>query len=270
MKLNKSLSHKELKALAPSIFTKTPASRLSDKYHQVRTIDAIDVFQEEGWRPIWADQKRSRHGQDIPYAKHLVRFRHESVSGIFKGGGKAIGQAFPEIVLSNSHNGSSCYRLLAGIYVVACSNGLIVAEETIGSVIIRHLQANSIELIAAATSISNQTKPVITRVHAMRDRVLTPEEAKAFAQSALEMKFPSGNSPFKPEHVLAARREEDDREDLWAVFNRAQENLMAGGTVGVTTGDSGRRFTSSPVRNINALVRYNQSLWALADQVLAG
>ena len=270
MKLNKSLSRKELKTLAPAIFTTSPASRLSDKYQQVRTIDAIDALQGEGWRPVSADQKHSRSNQDLPYAKHLVRFRHEDVQGVFAGGANAVGQAFPEIVLSNSHNGSSCYRLLAGIHVVACSNGLIVAEETIGSIIVRHLQGNAAALIDAATIISNQTKPVITRVNAMRERILTPEEAETFARSALKMKFPSGNSPFKPENILAARREEDDREDLWAVFNRVQENLMAGGTVGVTTGDSGRRYTSRPSRDINAVLKHNQSLWALADQLLAG
>jgi len=52
------------------------------------------------------------------------------------------------------------------------------------------------------------------------------------------------------------------------VFNRVQENLMSGGTVGVSTGDSGRRFTSLRVRDINAVVRYNQNLWTLADQLL--
>ena len=270
MKLNNSLSRKELKIFAPAIFTSAPADHLSDKYHQVRTIDAIDALQGEGWRPVSADQKRSRVADGVPYAKHLVRFRHEDVQGVFKGSARAVGQAFPEIVLSNSHNGSSCYRLLAGIHVVACSNGLIVAEETIGSIIIRHLQGNSADLIDAATTISNQTKPVIQRVNNMRERILTPEEATAFARSALKMKFPSGNSPFKPEHVLTARRDEDDREDLWAVFNRVQENLMAGGTVGVTTGDSGRRYTSRPIRDVNAVLKYNQSLWAMADQLLVG
>ena len=270
MKLNNSLSPKELKNLAPAIFATAPKSRLSDKYAQVRTIEAIEALQGEGWRPVHADQKRARSTEDRPYARHIVRFRHEDVEGVFKGGAKAVGQAFPEIVLSNSHNGSSCYRLLAGIHVVACSNGLIVAEETLGSIIIRHLQANASDLIDAATIISNQTKPVIQRVNAMRERILLPEEAKSFAKAALEMKFPSGNSPFKPENILAARREEDDREDLWAVFNRIQENLMAGGTVGVTTGDSGRRYTSSPIRDIPVVLKHNQNLWALADQRWVG
>jgi len=270
MKLNKSLSPKELKSLAPAIFTTSPKSRLSDKYQQVRTIDAIEALQGEGWLPVSADQKRARNNKDVPYARHIVRFRHEDVEGIFKGGAKAVGQAFPEIVLSNSHNGSSCYRLLAGIHVVACSNGLIVAEKTLGSIIIRHLQSNAANLIDAATVISNQTKPVIQRVNAMRERILDEKEAKAFARSALKMKFPAGNSPFKPEHVLAPRREEDDRDDLWAVFNRIQENLMKGGTVGVTTGDSGRRFTSSPVRDIPVILKHEQTLWAMAEELLAG
>jgi len=263
------LTLEQMRKSAPAIFTERALGSLSERYEAVNTLDAIKALGKEGWLPVSAEQKRSRPSDlgGASMAKHLVRFRHETARGIFKGGRAAVGQAFPEIVLANAHNGTSAYRLLAGMFVVACSNGLMVAEKTLGSITVRHLKGNADELLGAAEKISKQIKPVVGRVSEMREFKLNAEQRNRFAEEALAMKFPGDNAPFKAADLLVPRRESDAREDLWAVFNVVQENLMAGGLKGRTT--SGRAFTSLPVRDINRKLNYNQALWEMAEHALA-
>lgn len=260
------LSMERLKELVPAAFTDRPASQLSEAYRHVNTAEAVRALSKQGWFPVAANQKRARDKAAAPYAKHLIRFRHEGARGIFSGGTMAVGQAFPELVLVNSHNGSSRYELMAGIFVLACSNGLIVAEETLGAVAIRHVRSHEEELLSAAQRVSEQLKPIMNRVQRMRDCLLPIDRQRVFAREALQLKFPAGNSPFAPDQILVSRRESDRRNDLWAVFNRVQENLLAGQTVGVTQGPNGRRFTSRPVRDVNVQLNLNQALWTLADK----
>lgn len=261
------LNNDQLKKIAPAIFQQRKLGRLSERYFRVSTVDAIEALAKGGWRPVGAEQKKARRAVEKDFAKHMIRFRHAKSDALFKGGNNAVGQAFPEIILLNSHNGSSCYRLVAGIFVLACSNGLVVAEQTLGSVTVRHTKENASLLVEAADKISKNMKPIVSRVGDMRKMVMNEKQKNEFARAALKVKFPKGGSPFTAKDLLVTRRKEDDRKDLWAVFNVVQENLMAGGLVGKTA--SGRRFTSSPVRDINVKINANQALWALADDFLA-
>ena len=56
---------------------------------------------------------------------------------------------------------------------------------------------------------------------------------------------------------------DDNRVDLWSVFNRIQENLIRGGLVG--RGNRGRRQRTRPVQSIDQDLRLNRALWLLAD-----
>lgn len=261
------LSNDELQKAAPAIFQERAASGLTERYSPVSTLAAIDALAKGGWHPVGAEQKKTRNSNKAIFAKHLVRFRRSDSQVLLSGGAARVGQAIPEIVLLNSHNGTSSYRLLAGLHVLACANGLIVADKTLASVVVRHLKCNEPKLLEAAEKIAANLKPVVERVEAMSRTELVEAERKEFARAALRIKFPKGGAPFTSKDLLVPRRKADARNDLWAVFNVVQENIMAGGLVGKTA--SGRRFTSSPVRDINIKVDANQALWGLADEFLA-
>ena len=62
-------------------------------------------------------QSRSEH------TKHMIRFRHaDSLPSV------AVGDSLVEVVLVNSHDGTSSYKLMAGIFRLVCSNGMVVSE----------------------------------------------------------------------------------------------------------------------------------------------
>ena len=85
------------------------------------------------------------------------------------------------------------------------------------------------------------------------------------ARAALALKYddPDRLAPVTEAQVLAPRRVDDDRRDLWSVFNRTQENLIKGGLTGRSA--NGRRQSTRPVQGIDQNLRLNRALWLLAD-----
>ena len=57
-----------------------------------------------------------------------------------------------EVVMINSHNGSCSYQLMAGIFRLVCTNGLIVGAR-IAAINIRHMGHTGEEVIAALSLI---------------------------------------------------------------------------------------------------------------------
>ena len=262
------LTLEQLRDAAPAIFTEQPAATVSKKYFPVSTLQIVETLSQDGWVPVSAEQRHSRLLKHRPYAKHLLRFQHTAAHGVFPGAATVPGQAYPELVVSNSHNGTSPYQLYAGFHVVACLNGLIVADDVIGSIKVPHLVAYQQQLRIAAETIRSMLVLVTDQVLAMRARILTDREREQFAHAALQSKFPANNAPFTVPQVLLPRRESDKSHDLWTVFNVIQENLMAGGTSGTT--QSGRRYTSRPVRDVNQILTRNQAFWSMAVGILKG
>ena len=74
---------------------------------------------------------------------------------------------------------------------------------------------------------------------------------------------PSAQRHVQQSQILMPRRHDDDRRDLWSVFNRTQENLIKGGLTGRSA--NGCRQSTRPVQGIDQNLRLNRALWLLAD-----
>ncbi|MBN3807442.1 DUF945 domain-containing protein, partial [Paraburkholderia sp. Ac-20336] len=70
-------------------------------------------------------------------------------------------------------------------------------------------------------------------------------------------------APITENQLLAPRRFEDRRDDLWTVFNRVQENLTKGGLHGRSR--TGRAMSTRPITGIDENVKLNRALWMLAE-----
>ncbi len=90
-------------------------------------------------------------------------------------------------------------------------------------------------------------------------------ESEGFARAALTLKYDEPDRPASTTEtqILMPRRTDDDRRDLWSVFNRTQENLIKGGLRARAATD--RRQSTRPVQGINQNLRLNRTLWLLAD-----
>ncbi len=127
------LSRDELRRLAPSVFADRPWRGMSPRYRMVPTIDVVDILGERGFFPVRASQSRSRSPDKGAFTRHLLRFRREADIGR-----RDPWEEVPELVLTNSHDGSSAYRFMAGVFRLVCGNGLTVQSADFGSVSVRH------------------------------------------------------------------------------------------------------------------------------------
>ncbi|MEX5685338.1 DUF932 domain-containing protein [Pseudomonas silesiensis] len=249
------LSDDQIRVIAPSIFAETPHESRSERYSYIPTASVLAELRREGFSPFMVCQTRVRQEDRREYTKHMIRLRHAS---------QINGAEANEIILLNSHDGTSSYQMLAGMFRFVCQNGLVCGE-TFNDVRVHHKGNVSDQVIEGAYEVLHGFEQVQNTREAMRVITLDDGEAEVFARSALTLKYDSQDKvpPITEGQVLMPRRFDDKRSDLWSTFNRVQENLIKGGLSGRTT--NGRHQRTRPVQGIDQSVRLNRALWLLAD-----
>ena len=250
------LSDEQIRAVAPSIFAEAPHESRSERYSYIPTATVLQELRGEGFEPFMVCQTRVRRDDRRDFTKHMIRLRHASQID-------ARGEA-NEIILLNSHDGTSSYQMLAGMFRFVCQNGLVCGD-TVADVRVHHKGNIAEQVIEGAYEVLHGFEQAQASREAMRAVTLDGGEAEVFARAALALKYddPDKPAPITESQVLAARRLDDNRADLWSVFNRTQENLIRGGLLG--RGGNGRRQRTRPVQGIDQDLRLNRALWLLAD-----
>lgn len=169
-----------------------------------------------------------------------------------------------EIILLNSHDGTSSYQMLAGMFRFVCSNGLVCGD-TVADVRVPHKGDVAGSVIEGAYEVLSGFERVKENRESMQAITLHDSEPEVFARAALSLKYddPDKPAPITESQFLMPRRFDDRRPDLWMTFNRVQENLTKGGLHGRSA--NGRRQQTRPVQGIDSDVRLNRALWLLAD-----
>lgn len=265
-----------LKVYAPSVFTEQGAEHVSSKYQHISTAKVVEGLISEGFMPVMAQQSCSRILEKRAFTKHMIRFRHRDAAET-----PELGGLIPELVLVNSHDGLSSYRLMAGIYRLVCTNGL-VAGETFKEVRVRH-QGNVIHNVIEGTyEVMNETQKMLEHAEHMGGITLNQDEKRIFSEAVHQLRFDGETveeTGIKPAQFLRARRyQEADKSDLFTVFNVAQENVIKGGLTGYavdadgryrsrTTGERMKKVTTREVKSIDQSNILNRALWTLAEKM---
>ncbi len=259
------LTLEDLQRKAPSIFTEGRAERTSEKYQPISTTKVIEGLMNEGFMPTWAGQSQCRLTTKKAYTKHMLRFRHVNAHPTASG-------LFPELVLINSHDGLSSYRLMAGVYRLVCSNGL-VAGKNYAEIRIRHQGDILSNVIEGSYQVIEDSKKMIESADKMTSLNLSNPEKKIFAEAAHAIRFE--NSPMsdaiEPLNLLNPRRTQEMRQDdLFTIFNVVQENIIKGGVRGYGKDANGRnkRVRSRAIISIDQNTALNRALWTLAEKML--
>lgn len=250
------LSDDQIQRVAPSIFADAPHESRSQRYAYIPTAAVLAELRKEGFQPFMVTQTRVRDEGKREHTKHMIRLRHAS---------QINGAEANEIVLLNSHDGTSSYQMLAGMFRFVCSNGLVCGD-TVADVRVPHKGDVAGSVIEGAFEVLSGFERVKESRDLMRGITLDDGEAEVFARAALALKYdPTDNkpAPITESQILMPRRFDDRRPDLWSVFNRTQENLTKGGLHGRSA--NGRRQQTRPVQGIDSDVRLNRALWMLAD-----
>jgi hypothetical protein len=237
---------------------------LSDKYTFIPTTRVIDVMESKGWVPVRAQQAYAKAANQ-GFQKHMVRFRQEGVQSVL-----ALDKVFPEIVVTNAHNGLSSFVIMAGLFRLVCLNGMVVADSTFHKHIIKHLGYADALVLAAIDQIADTTPRIASRVRDFDQIELTKDEQGIYAMAALTVKYGeegAGERKFSPEHLIQPIRRDDNRPTLWATYNQVQEKLLKGGRFEQNPKPGRRMVKSRPVTSVTEDVRINQGLWLLAEEL---
>lgn len=254
------LSFEQLERKAPSIFATEPWEEMSDKYLFVPTINVVQGLMDQGFQPVHANQTNVRNLDKVQYARHVVRFRHNDFAKP-----ENVGDEIPELVLLNSHDGTSSYRLMLGIFRLVCSNGMIVSSGQIDEIRIRHKGRDELlnDVIDASYEIVGNAPKAFKQIDQWKNIELSPSEQEAYAAAAFELR--GSTMEAEPQELLRLRRYADKGHDLWKTMNCVQENLIRGGYRARNSKNERKRVRG--VKSVDGDTKLNRALWVLTEKL---
>ena len=259
------MSNDAIQQIAPSAFAGQAHDTRSERYSFVPTSVIIDGMRQHGFVPVYASQSISRVPGKQYFTKHQIRF--QAINNPVMN----LGDVTAEVILTNSHDGTSRYELSCGLYRLACLNGMMVSTSFIESLKVRHV-GNAVDLVIAGTEEMVKRAPVvIDAVREWKQIILTDEEQLILAEEALGLRYDE-SAPIQADKLLTVRRNADQGSDLWTVFNRVQENTTQGGFRYKTEsvpGDASttRRSRTREVKGIDQSTKLNRALFSLAAKM---
>ena len=255
------LSNEAMQARVPSIFAAEAHESRSGRYAYIPTVQILDGLRREGFEPFFAQQSKSRIEGKGDFTKHMIRLRHRSRS-------TERGEAH-EIILVNSHDGTSSYQMMNGVFRFVCANGLF-AGDLFGDVRVKHTGDAMGQVIEGAYTVLKDADEIMEGVQEKKAILLTEGEQSAFARAAHTLPFEDADkAPIEAERLLAPARREDLNRDLWTTFNVVQERIIRGGQTGWTLDANGnrRRQSTRAVTGIDQGKALNRALATLADEM---
>ena len=260
-KVMKFLTKEEIQEQAPAVASTQAASNVSDKYVHVPTMELVDDMAKLGWGVSDVKQVGSKKGLN-KFKKHLVIFRNESI--VIKGDdGETV---YPQILLTNSHDGLSSFQFRAGLFRLVCSNGLVIATEDFGQMRIRHKGYSFQELKKTVMELVEELPVTVETLNKFREVVLSDEQKHELAMKAIGIRFGENGAEVDVQEILKPTRKEDEGSDLWTVFNVIQEKMVRGKFKYKTI--KGRNKTARTIKNFNRDVKLNEELYQLAESFI--
>jgi len=255
------LAEEQMRLAAPSIFAPSKHASRSERYTYIPTIEVLRGLRKEGFEPFMVAQSKSRIEGKTEFTKHMIRMRHA--------GQVETKPEANEIILINSHDGASCYQMLAGMFRFICCNGLVCGT-VCNDIRIPHKGNVQDEVIEGAFRVLDDFEAIEESADGMKALTLQPEEERAFATAAMALRYgerAEGQppAPITVEQLVEARRPEDLGASLWTSFQRVQENTLRGGQPGRSV--QGRRIRTREIASIDRGVSLNRALWVLAEEM---
>jgi hypothetical protein len=248
------MSDDQLRRAVPSLFAERAHESRSEKYAYIPTVHVLSALRKEGFEVMAARQTRVRDAGHRNFTKHMLRLRHADLK---------VDDTFPEVILINSHDGSSAYQIMAGMFRLVCLNGMVVSDGRSETVKVPHKGDVRAQVIEGSYKVLESSAHALQAAAKWQGIMLNRDDMRAYAEAAHIIRFgdADGNvsTPIQPEQLLTARRAADAKPDLWRTFNRIQENAVKGGLSARDPG-TGRRSTIREIKGIDGDVKFNKAL----------
>ena len=278
VKNHQALSDDDIKLVCPVAFKSTMTQKeitklgLSKHYSFVPTSNVINDLRELGYEVVDAKQVKARKKSTNGYQKHMLTFEHPK----YKVEGK---EEYPQILLTNSHDGGNAFTLSAGIFRLVCSNGLVIKTEDYGSARLVH-KGYSFEAVQKLVKEFEETvSEVLNKITEMKKVELTKEQQIEFAKKAALLRFTAKSynedniaDVVQIDDLLNVDRKEDAGNGLYEVFNRVQESIVQGKYLYAASGKVNDADTKTrkarPIKNFKQSIDVNKKLSALAFELV--
>ena len=274
VKNHQALSDDDIRVVCPVAFKETMSDReiaklgLSKHYSFVPTSNVINDLRSMGWECVDAKQVKARKKSTRGYQKHMLTFEHPD----YKTEGA---EEYPQLLLTNSHDGGNAFQLSAGIFRLVCSNGLVIKTEDYGTARLIH-KGYSFEAVQKLVNEFVETiDETLTRITAMKQVELDKAQQIEFAKQAALLRFTAKSynednisDIVDLDDLLNVERKEDAGNGLWEVFNRVQESLVNGkynyASNGKVNAADAKVRKARPIKNFKQSIDVNKKLSELA------
>ena len=255
--LQKFLTEDEIRQRCPLVFATSPTnSKVSEKYTVANTYTVIQDMEKLGWRVVRAAQRRATKKSSGRFSYHMVALQNPDIK-ITKqvDGGEEIVECFPQIILTNSHDGLSCFQFRVGLYRCICSNGLVISDAELSEFKIRHIYYSFENLRAVVGRILEALPSKVERMSQMSNVLLSEDQKLDFAKKALSIRKGVKEEELQMDEetykdLLTPVRKEDEGSSLWNVYNVLQEKIVKGG---YTTAEEGKK--ARKVRKVTSFIK---------------
>lgn len=255
--LQKFLTEDEIRQRCPLVFATSPTNdKVSEKYIVANTYTVIQDMEKLGWKVVRAAQRRATKKSSGRFSYHMVALQNPDIK-ITKqvDGGEETVECFPQIILTNSHDGLSCFQFRVGLYRCICSNGLVISDAELSEFKIRHIYYSFENLRAVVGRILEALPSKVERMSQMSNVLLSEDQKLDFAKKALsirkgvkEEELQADEETYKD--LLTPVRKEDEGSSLWNVYNVLQEKIVKGG---YTTAEEGKK--ARKVRKVTSFIK---------------
>ena len=260
------LTKDQIRNSSPLVFADTPTNPdVSKKYLFVYTETIIDDLEKLGWLPVQAAQRKGRKKEGTIFSKHMVAFQNPEIKITSKDGD----DAYPRILLTNSHDGMQAFKFSVGIFRLVCSNGLVVADEKFSDFKIKHKGYTFGELRNVVRQAVEDLPNRVQVMNDMKNRILTVEEKRKLALDAMLIRAGVKELQYDDEtidDILDPKREADKGDDLWRVFNVVQEKITQGDFHAALTGAKVRKVRK--IKSFEKDMKVNKELFKLATALV--
>ena len=254
------MNKKEMSEIAPSIFTMKPSNEVTEKYTHIPTEKVIDDMELLGWGVVDVKQVKARTEKTQGVQKHLVVFRNNDVVI----NGEDGDTVFPQVLLTNSHDGKNAFTFTAGLFRMVCENGLVVSTSKFEDVKMRHMGYSFEELQVKIKDMVEKLPLTVESMNKMQATELEEKKALDFAKKALQTRFTDKEMKrIKVDYksLLTPVRDEDKGKDLWSVFNVVQEKIVEGD---FEYSAAGKIRKARQIKNFRQDLKVNKELFDLA------
>lgn len=259
----------EMREKAPFIFCKEKTNpNTSGRYSFADTETLVDDMAKLGWGVTDCKQQRANKRSNI-HSFHTVAFQNPD---IYLTNDRGEIEAFPRIIVSNSHDGLHSFKFMAGVYRAICSNGLVVADAEFSAFSVRHINYDFGELQKIVAQSIELTRTKVSVINDMQNLRLSVEQQQTLATKAIAIRKNVDWREIKVSEedltdILEPVRDEDKGETLWDTFNILQEKIIKGEfTLGKTK--RGNRRKARPITGAAKDIEVNQALFLAATEYL--